>query len=81
MRVFTARNRDAVNAAKRQRYANMKLDPVKYEAFRQKDNERHRKHALKLKAERERKRARTSADDDDDDDDEKSADVQECDSW
>jgi hypothetical protein len=37
MRVFTARNRDAVNAAKRQRRANMKLDPVKYEAFRQKE--------------------------------------------
>jgi hypothetical protein len=57
--------------------ANMKLDPVKYEAFRQKDNERRRKHAVsKLKAERERKRARARAGDDDDDDYEKSADKQ-----
>jgi hypothetical protein len=71
-----SRNRDARNAAKRQRYANMKLDPVKYEAYRQKDNERDRKHRLKLKAERGRKRARPTADDDDDDDDEKSADKQ-----
>ena len=71
-----ARKCDAVNAAKRQRYANMKLDPVKYEAYRQKDNERDRKHRLKLKAERGRKRARPMADDDDDDDDEKSADKQ-----
>jgi hypothetical protein len=44
------------------------LDPVKYEAFRQKINERRRKRTLKLKAERERKRARARADDDDDDD-------------
>jgi hypothetical protein len=76
MRVFTARNRDTVNAAKRQLRANMKLDPVKYEAFRQKDNERRRKHAPELKAERERKRARARAGDDDDDDYEKSADKQ-----
>jgi hypothetical protein len=72
-RVFTARNRDTVNAAQRQRRANLKLDPVKYAAFRQKDNERFRKRRFKLKAERERKRARGSSDDDDDDDeDEKS---------
>jgi hypothetical protein len=77
MRVFTARNRDALNAAKRQRRANMKLDPVKYEAFRQKNNEQQRKRHIKRKAERERrKRARSSADDDDDDEDEKSTDVQ-----
>jgi hypothetical protein len=72
-RVFVARNRDAVNAAERQRYANMKLDPVRYKAYKQKRNQQHRKR--KLNAERERKRARTSADDDDDDDEE-SADVQ-----
>jgi hypothetical protein len=35
----------------------MKLDPVKYEAFRQKDNEQLRKHRLKLKAERERRQS------------------------
>jgi hypothetical protein len=76
MRIFGARNRDAVNTAKRHRLAKMKLDPVKYEAFRQKVNEQRRKHRLKLKAERGRKRARPMADDDDDDDDEKSADKQ-----
>jgi hypothetical protein len=70
-----SRNRDTVNAARRQRRASMKLDPVKYKAFRQKINERRRKHAPEPKAERERKRARTSADDDDDED-EKSTDVQ-----
>jgi hypothetical protein len=75
-RDYRSRNRDARNAAQRQRLANMKLDPIKYEAFRQKGNQRYRKHKLKLKAERERKRARASADDDDDDDDEKSTNVQ-----
>jgi hypothetical protein len=77
-RVYNARNRDARNAAKRQRLANIKLDPVKYEAYRQKDNERQRKLYSKLKAERERqrKRARTSADDTDEEDDEESAEVQ-----
>jgi hypothetical protein len=34
-RVFRARNRDAVNTAERQRIANIKLDPVKWEALRQ----------------------------------------------
>jgi hypothetical protein len=54
------------------------LDPVKYAAYKQKDNEQRRKHKLKLKAERVtvRKRARASADDDDDDEAEKSTDVQ-----
>jgi hypothetical protein len=58
-------------------YANMKLDPVKWEAFKQRKAVADRKHRLKAKAEteRERKRARTSADDDDDDDEE-SAEVQ-----
>jgi hypothetical protein len=74
-RVVRARNRDAINAAKRQRRANIKLDPVKWEALRQRRTVANRKHYLKLKAEGERKRARTSADDDDDDDDE-SAEVQ-----
>jgi hypothetical protein len=68
------RNRDTVNAARRQRRANIKLDPVKYEAYRQKANEQQRKHRLKVKAERVRKCARARADDDDDD--EESADVQ-----
>jgi hypothetical protein len=80
VRVHMHHNRDAVNAARRHRYANKKLDPIKYEAYRQKcrqkDNERYRKRTLELKAERERKRACTSADDDDDDEDEKSTDVQ-----
>jgi hypothetical protein len=67
-RELASRNRDARNAAQNQRLANVKLDPVKYEAFRQKINERRRKRTLKLKAERERKRARARADDDDDDD-------------
>jgi hypothetical protein len=72
--VRRSRNREAKSAAQRQRRANMKLDPVKYEAYRQKDNERYRKRGLKLKAERERS---TCADDDDDDDeDEKSTEVQ-----
>jgi hypothetical protein len=73
-----SRNRDAVNAAERQRLVKMKLDPVKYEAFRQKRNQQRRKHKLNVNAtaECERKRARTSADDDDDDEDEKSTDVQ-----
>jgi hypothetical protein len=72
------RNRDAANAANRERYKNMKLDPVKYKAYRQRENERHRKrkHSLKAKVERERKRARARADDDDDDDDKESAEVQ-----
>jgi hypothetical protein len=75
-REYRSRNRDAVNAAERQRRANRKLDPVKYAAYKQKDNEQRRKHKLKLKAERAtvRKRAR-AADEDDDDDDEKSAEV------
>jgi hypothetical protein len=74
-RVFVARNRDAVNAAERQRYANMKLDPVRYKAYKQKRNQQHRKR--KLNAERERKRARARADDDDDDNEvEESAEVQ-----
>jgi hypothetical protein len=51
----------------------MKLDPMKYEAHRLKDNEQHRKYCLKPKAECVRKRARAS---DDDDEDEKSTDVQ-----
>jgi hypothetical protein len=80
VRVHMHHNRDAVNAARRHRYANKKLDPIKYEAYRQKcrqkDNERYRKRTLELKAERVRTRARTSADDDDDDEDEKSTDVQ-----
>jgi hypothetical protein len=71
-RVYAARNRDAVNAAQRQRLANKKLDPVKWEAFKQRKAVADRKHRLKAKAEteRERKRARTSADDDDDDEEE-----------
>jgi hypothetical protein len=75
-RVFRARNRDTVNAAKRQRRANMKLDPVKYEAYRQKVNEQKRKRHIKRKAEGVRKRARARADDDDDDDDKESAEMQ-----
>jgi hypothetical protein len=77
IRVYNARNRDAINAAERQRHANIKLDPVKYEAYRQKRNQQQRKRHIKRKAERERKRARARADDDDDDDeDEKSTEVQ-----
>jgi hypothetical protein len=77
IRVYNARNRDAINAVERQRRANIKLDPVKYEAYRQKRNQQQRKRHIKRKGERERKRARARADDDDDDDeDEKSTDVQ-----
>jgi hypothetical protein len=78
------RNRDTVNAAQRQRRANIKLDPVKYEAYRQKVNEQQRKHRLKVKAERVRKCARARADDDDDDDDDEESAVGRCarrDSW
>jgi hypothetical protein len=71
-RVHDANNRDAINAAERKRRANMKLDPVKYKAYRQKENERDRKRYLKLKAERV-KRARAAAEGDDDDDEKSSA--------
>jgi hypothetical protein len=70
-RVHNASNREARNAAQRQRYANMKLDPMKYEARRQKDNEQRRKRCVELS---ERKLTRARADDDVDD--EEAAEVQ-----
>jgi hypothetical protein len=53
----------------------MKLDPMKYEAHRLKDNDQRRKDRLKLKAER-LKRARAAAEGDDDDEKSSAADKQ-----
>lgn len=68
-RNYRSRNRGALNAAQKQYIESIKLDPVKWQAYKQRHAVSERKRWLKEKAEREEKRKRALTDVNDDEDD------------